>query len=213
MTFIDLIGHLSFLLVATSFMMRDIILLRALSITSGLIGISYNFLSASEPRWIPIIWLCVFIGINVSMIVVFYFSNRQTGLSVKDLEIWKTNFLGLTVDEFRRIRKLFDFQSYKAGDVLTEMGEENHFLYFVTSGQLEVRREGESINTLVSGDVIGEMSFLTETAANADVIADDQTKCIVIDRKKLRTVMMKHPSFHLSMTNLFNLNLIKKLAT
>ncbi len=212
MTFIDMVGHFSFLIIALSLMMRDIILLRILSIGSGLIGIYYNFFVASEPLWVPIIWLTVFMIINAYMIVVFYLSNRETGLSAADLEIWKTNFLGLTTEEFRHIRKLFDFQTYELGDVLTETGRDNHSLYFVTDGQLDVRREGETINTLAAGDVIGEMSFLTEAPANADVIAGDQTKCIVIDRHKLRSVMMKHPTFHLSMTNLFNLNLIKKLA-
>jgi hypothetical protein len=212
MTFIDMVGHLSFLIIAFSLLMRDIILLRILSIGSGFIGIYYNFFVASEPLWVPIIWLTVFMGINVYMIIMFYLSNRKSGLSADDLEIWKTNFLGLTTEEFRHIRKLFDFQSYKPGDVLTETGRDNHSLYFITSGQLDVRRDGESINSLAAGDVIGEMSFLTEAPANADVIAGDQTKCIVIDRSKLRAVMMKHPSFHLAMTNLFNLNLIKKLA-
>jgi hypothetical protein len=212
MTLIDMVGHLSFLIIAFSLLMRDIILLRILSIGSGVIGIYYNFFVAREPLWVPIIWLTVFMGINVYMIVMFYLSNRRSGLSADDLEIWKTNFLGLTTEEFRRIRKLFDFQSYNSGDVLTQTGRDNHSLYFITSGQMDVRRDGESINSLATGDVIGEMSFLTEAPANADVIAGDQTKCIVIDRSKLRAVMLKHPSFHLAMTNLFNLNLIKKLA-
>ena len=212
MLIIHIIGHLSFAIVALSLLMRDIILLRILSIASGLIGIFYNFFAAPTPLWVPIIWLALFIVINGYMLVSFYHSNRQTGLSAEDLEIWKSNFLGLTADEYRRIRKLFEFQTYAPGDRLTSIGRDNHFLFFVTAGQLDVRRDGELINTLAPGDLVGEMSFLTDTPANADVVAHDQTKCIVIDKIKLRSIMAKHPTLHLSITNLFNQNLMKKLA-
>jgi hypothetical protein len=87
MTLIDMVGHLSFLIIAFSLLMRDIILLRILSIGSGVIGIYYNFFVAREPLWVPIIWLTVFMGINVYMIVMFYLSNRRSGLSADDLEI------------------------------------------------------------------------------------------------------------------------------
>ena len=214
MLIIHVIGHLSFAIVALSLLMRDIILLRILSIASGLIGIFYNFFAAPTPLWVPIIWLALFIVINGYMIISFYHSNRQTGLSAEDLEIWKSNFLGLTADEYRRIRKLFEFQTYAPGDRLTSIGRDNHFLFFVTAGQLDVRRDGELINTLVQGDLVGEMSFLsTHASANADVVAHDQTKCIVIDKTKLRSIMTKHPTLQLSIANLFNQNLMKKLAT
>ena len=213
MLIIHIIGHLSFAIVALSLLMRDIILLRILSIASGLIGIFYNFFAAPTPLWVPIIWLALFIVINGYMIISFYHSNRQTGLSAEDLEIWKSNFLGLTADEYRRIRKLFEFQTYAPGDRLTSIGRDNHFLFFVTAGQLGVRRDGELINNLTQGDLVGGMSFLTAHAsANADVVAHDQTKCIVIDKIKLRAIMAKHPTLHLSITNLFNQNLVKKLA-
>ncbi|SVC75256.1 uncharacterized protein METZ01_LOCUS328110, partial [marine metagenome] len=197
-----------------SLLMRDIILLRTLSIASGLIGIFYNFFAAPTPLWVPIIWLALFIVINGYMIINFYHSNRQTGLSAEDFEIWQSNFLGLTADEYRRIQKLFEFQTYALGDHLTRIGRDNHFLFFVTAGQLDVRRDGELINTLTQGDLVGEMSFLsTHASANADVVAHDQTKCIVIDKTKLRSIMAKHPALQLSIANLFNQNLMKKLAT
>ncbi len=212
MSYIDMIGHLSFLIAALSLLMRDIILLRILSIVSSIVGIAFNFMVVDEPLWVPIIWLSLFMAINVFMIISFYLSRRVSGLSPEDLEIWKTNFLGLTTEEFRRVRKLFSFRTYQPGDLLTRDGEDNAALYFVTSGNLDVRRGGHTIGTLAKGDIVGEMSFLSEAPANADVVADDQTECILVEKAKLRAAMMKHPSFHISMTNLFSQNLIKKLA-
>ena len=213
MPIIDAIGHLSFLIVALSLMMRDIILLRALGILSGLVGIGYNYFVTTEPLWVPIFWLSLFMMINIYMIATFYTSSRETNLTDDDLAIWKTNFLGLAVDEYKRLRKIFEHQTYADGEVLIRMGAENSAIYFVTSGRLSVRRDGREIGALGQGDIVGEMSFLTNSPANADVIADGGATCILIDKAKLGSIMMKHPTFHLAMTNLFNLNLMKKLAS
>ncbi|MDP6688051.1 MAG: cyclic nucleotide-binding domain-containing protein [Alphaproteobacteria bacterium] len=212
MPFIDAVGHLSFLIVALSLLMRDIILLRLLGILSGLVGVGYNYFVTVEPLWVPIIWLSVFMLINIYMIATFFVSNRETSLSEADLALWKTNFLGLAIEEYKRLKSIFEYRSYGDGEVLIHAGRENGFLYFVTSGQLSVRRDGAEIGKLHQGGIVGEMSFLTKAPPNADVLVNGAASCILIDKARLRAMMMKHPSFHLSMTNLFNMNLMKKLA-
>ena len=72
MTTIDIAGHFSFLIVAISLAMKDIIFLRILGICSGIVGIFYNYFVTSDPLWVPIIWLSLFIIINSSMISIFY---------------------------------------------------------------------------------------------------------------------------------------------
>ena len=211
--FIDAVGHLSFLIVALSLLMRDIILLRLLGILSGVVGIGYNYFVTMEPLWVPIIWLSVFMAINIYMIAAFYLANRKANLSEEDLTLWQNNFLGLAIDEYRRLKKIFDHRTFDDGEVLIHLGQDNSFLFFVTAGQLVVHRNGQDIGVLEQGGVAGEMSFLTEALPNADVVASGGASCILIDKAKLRALMMKHPTFHLSMTNVFNLNLMKKLAS
>ena len=211
--FIDAVGHLSFLIVALSLLMRDIILLRLLGILSGVVGIGYNYFVTMEPLWVPIIWLSVFMAINIYMIATFFLANRKANLSEEDLTLWQNNFLGLAIDEYRRLKKIFDHRTFDDGEVLIQLGQDNRFLFFVTAGQLVVHRNGQDIGVLEQGGVAGEMSFLTEALPNADVVASGGASCILIDKAKLRALMMKHPTFHLSMTNVFNLNLMKKLAS
>ena len=68
------------------------------------------------------------------------------------------------------------------------------------------------IKILSNGDIAGEMSFLTDIPANAHVTARQDTHCISIEKKKLRPMMIRSPSFHVSITNLFNKSLIKKIT-
>ena len=212
MTTIDFVGHLSFLIVALSLAMKDIIFLRILGILSGFVGIFYNYFVTTDPLWIPIIWLSIFIVINISMISIFYFENLKGNLSAEDIEIWQNNFIGLTVQEFKTIKKISKSKLYKVGDKLISMGEKNKYLYFVNSGNLSVEKNKKKITHLSQGDIAGEMSFITDSLPNADVIANEETNCVLINKDELKSVMIKNPTLHLSITNLFNINLTKKLA-
>ena len=212
MTTIDFVGHLSFLIVALSLAMKDIIFLRILGILSGFVGIFYNYFVTTDPLWIPIIWLSIFIGINIFMISLFYFENLKGNLSAEDIEIWQNNFIGLTVQEFKTIKKISKSKIYGVGDTLISMGEKNKYLYFVNSGNLSVEKNNKKITNLSQGDIAGEMSFITDALPNADVIANKETNCVLINKDELKSVMIKNPTLHLSITNLFNINLTKKLA-
>ena len=143
---------------------------------------------------------------------IFYFENLKGNLSAEDIEIWQNNFIGLTVQEFKTIRKISNLKLYDAGDKLISMGEKNEYLYFVNSGNLSVEKNKNKITNLSQGDIAGEMSFITDSLPNADVIANEETNCVIINKDELKSVMIKNPTLHLSITNLFNINLTKKLA-
>ena len=212
MTAIDITGHLSFVIVAISFLMKDIIWLRTFSIISGLIGMGYNYLHHLGPLWIQIGWLAFFILINIYMIISFYISNRKSGFTDEDINIWKQNFWGLSAEEYRGIRKIMTNHIFKTNDIVLTKGQETKYIYFIVSGYLQVAIDEDIIKILSSGDIAGEMSFLTDTPVNAHVTATQDTHCISIEITKLRSIMMRSPSFHVSMTNLFNKNLIKKIT-
>ena len=212
MTITDTIGHLSFLTAALSLCMKDIIFLRIISIISGLIGIVYNYYVTSNPLWVPIFWLSVFVLINIYMITRIYLENRTSNLSLQDIEIWKRNFLGLTLGEYKAVKKISTLKFYEMDEVLIHTGQENNFLYFINSGNFKVEKNNKKVNVLSQGDLVGEISFITNSLPNADVIAREKSSCIVIEKDELKSLMLKNPMLHISITSLFNIGLSKKLA-
>ena len=211
MHYVDIFGHLSFLLAAFSFLMRDIIWLRIISIISGLIGIIFNFLIPAGPLWIPIMWITIFICINIYMITTFYYSNRNSGFSESDLNMWKNNFWGFTAEEFRKIRKIIIIKNFNNEKIISK-GQETKYIYFIITGKLQVKVKNDIVKELITGDIAGEMSFLNESKANADVFSEKNTTCVIIEKAKLRKIMIKNPTFHMSVTKLFNKNLMKKIT-
>ena len=58
-------GHLAFGLIAFSFLVKDILWLRIVSIIASLFSVFYNYVIPVEPMWIPIGWNFVFCILNL----------------------------------------------------------------------------------------------------------------------------------------------------
>ncbi len=56
-------GHLAFGLIAFSFLVKDILYLRLVSVVASLFSVLYNFYIPAEPMWIAIGWNIVFIPV------------------------------------------------------------------------------------------------------------------------------------------------------
>ena len=67
LTVLDIVGHASFAIAAFSFYLRDMLLLRSLSIVSSGIGVVYNYFIQGGPLWLVIFWLGVFMSINACL--------------------------------------------------------------------------------------------------------------------------------------------------
>lgn len=69
------------------------------------------------------------------------------------------------------------------GDMLLEAGAENHAVYLVVSGELEVRlvdSDAEPIVTVASGACVGELSILNRLKVSAWVAATKPTRLLVM---------------------------------
>ena len=69
-------GHLAFGLIAFSFLVKDILYLRLVSIVASLFSVFYNYAIPVEPMWIPIGWNFVFVALNLYHIAVLIYEKR-----------------------------------------------------------------------------------------------------------------------------------------
>ncbi len=93
-----------------------------------------------------------------------------------------------------------DFVSYHSGEEVFAEGGDSGVLFIVVSGSVQVlkydRYEGASIIAeLVSGDIIGELEFFTESAFNASGVAVGETILLRIPvlGNSFRVVLEDHP--------------------
>ena len=105
-------GHLAFGLIAFSFLVKDILYLRFLSILASLFSVFYNFYIPVEPMWLPIGWNFVFVALNLYHIAVIIYEKRPVQMSPKHKELYETMFNDMTPVEFLKITKIADWTHF-----------------------------------------------------------------------------------------------------
>ncbi len=83
---------------------------------------------------------------------------------------------------------------YKKGDHPFKEGDAGNHMFYILSGQVEIRHAGELLRTLGPGSYFGEMAFLTEATRTADaVVTTNDARIIAISPENLETLMMEEP--------------------
>lgn len=84
-----------------------------------------------------------------------------------------------------------------SGSLLIQKGRSIDNLYIVLSGQLKVynNNDNETIATLRTGEILGEMSFLESRPPSVSVKATEPSTVYAISKELIYSRMTKHPEF------------------
>lgn len=205
-----LLVHAAALLQVLGFLNRDQLVLRSLVLAGSLAYLAYYYLYPEQPLWGAMFWSSVLALANLVGIVRVVLDRRAR--HSKDhhdsfLNIMKV----LSPGEFRRLMQMAEWRVAEQTTQLTREGEAVPSLYFVTGGEVKIGKNGKAI-TLGPGIFIGEISFLLNGTATADVAATAGTQYIEWPKEKLRRAIERTPSLGTSMERLFNQELARKLV-
>lgn len=92
-------------------------------------------------------------------------------------------------DMLLQIATMLEAQSFKAGDNLIEQGKENHRLFFLRSGHVEILVDEERVLELSApGEVLGEMSVISQKPTSASVRALNDVSTFSLNSEDLNYV-------------------------
>ena len=115
--------HVANLLILSSFLMRNILVLRMLSITGGVFFATY-FLSQSPPMTAPVKWNILFAVVNLTQIVRLLRANRKVPLCVEETFIQDTIFHSLRALEIKSVFQMATLQSVASSETLQLSNDE-----------------------------------------------------------------------------------------
>lgn len=212
MTLIHTVGHISFVLTALSFYVRDILMLRALAIVSGIFGVFYSFNITVAPLWLTIFWLCVFMSING--VRIFNILRERQGISFteEEQELFGTIFRQFAPVEFMKVMRIATWKSVQPGELLATQGEEMDDVKLIFNGEVAIERDGGEIAHSRDGTFIGEMSFIKGGAATATVKTLRPTRYVVWPKTELENLLKRNPTMDLAMKAVFTIDMVKKLG-
>lgn len=103
-------------------------------------------------------------------------------------------------------------QTFEAGERIIKAGDAGEAMYVIYRGEVQVRvteREGERyVASLTIGDMFGEIALITGEPRQADVYADTETVCIIIDKAPLYRLLRAVPTAASFMTELVGERLV-----
>jgi CRP-like cAMP-binding protein len=197
--------------VLLSFLARDILWLRMLSILAGLLFIAF-YLALAQPIWSGTAWNVLFICINIGHIARIVRERRPIQLSQAELRLQRLGFASLAPQDLRRLVGCGEWVEHPPETLLITQGQSNCRLMVITKGRAGIRQEGGSLNELGHGHLIGEVSWVTGNPPKADVIVLESLQCLVWDPEKLAPVLEKYPTIHQALQVIVGQDLARKLA-
>mmetsp|Transcript_27184 Transcript_27184/g.51506 ORF Transcript_27184/g.51506 Transcript_27184/m.51506 type:complete len:299 (+) Transcript_27184:125-1021(+) len=164
-------GHLSFCLLGASYVTQDILSLRCLAMGGISLSIVFQYFR-TLPLWIPIRWNSLFLAINGFMVAFLVKERTEANLMAPwQRQLYETEFahMGFTEVEFCRLLETSKKLKKAKGAMVCIEGVPQDKMYFVLSGEIEVKSKGEAaasehltrtIATITDNSFIGEMTFL-----------------------------------------------------
>ena len=211
LTLVDVFGHLSFALIAVSYAVKDMLVLRAISVASGLIGLFYNYYLPGGPLWLAIIWVSLFMFINGGRIVQLYSEQRGVSFNEDEKELYETTFQEFSPVEFMKLMRLASWKEIPEDNFIAKEGEEFESLKLLYNGEVKIVIDGKEVARARDGAMIGEISFLQGGNATATVQAAQPCRCVVWPKEELRSLLKRNPTMDIAMKHIFSMDLTRKL--
>ena len=85
-----------------------------------------------------------------------------------------------------------------AGKTLTKEGDRGREFMVIVDGSAEVRKNGRKVNTLGSGDFLGEIALISGGPRTATVTTTSESDLLVLTDRAFRQLTRQMPSIHAS---------------
>ena len=179
--------HLGNVLILGSFLVRDILWLRSLSILAGLCFIGF-FTFGPTPSREPVVWNVVFIVLNVAQIARLLHERRPVVLTDDEEKLHRAVFRTLARRACARLFRAGRWLTLEGGDELVAQGEALARLIVLASGTLRVEVGGRTLAELHEGRLVGEMCFVAGGVTSASVVASERARVLEWDRDRKSVV-------------------------
>jgi len=200
--------NLGYAIVAASFLVRDIVYLRALAIVAGIL-LTVASLAAGDAS--PAFWNALFTLINLAWLTRLYLIERRVQLRGEEQRLYETTFAAMTRAEFLRFLRAGRWVDGAAGDLLVRQGETPSALILIDHGRAMVEADGQAVAELQDGHWVGEMSFVTQQPASATVRLTQAARYLSWPSERLSALFRQEPSLKLMLMQVVSGELSRKL--
>ena len=82
-----------------------------------------------------------------------------------------------------------------AGQPLFSAGEEGHLMFVLSKGTADVMVNGQVVESLQHGSIVGEMGIVSPGPRSATVVATSDCEFVAVDEKRFQFLVQQTPFF------------------
>ncbi|MBO6814278.1 MAG: cyclic nucleotide-binding domain-containing protein [Rhizobiaceae bacterium] len=205
----NIVGHIAYVLLITSMLMRSMNWLRALAILSGAISATFYFTLAD---YVSMFWEALFSLVNAGQLLILQIENRRGTFSEDEDLFIKTCLPDIERAHARKLVKLGAWTEVGEDTVLITEDTCPENLKFIVRGAAHVTRDARTLGKVGPGDFLGEMSYLTNQTASATVTTSETVRYLAFNRHRLKAHLERNSEVRHALEASFNRNLVTKLA-
>ena len=88
-------------------------------------------------------------------------------------------------------------QSYTAGTTIFSCNDPGDVMYLVKSGEVDIIVNGRTVETVVPGDILGEMALIDQDSRSADARAKTDCELQPVNQRQFTFMVQETPFFAL----------------
>ncbi len=197
---------------ALAYLVRDIYWLRILTIIAASSTMPYFFMQP-QVMYSALFWQSAFVLINLFNLIILIRARRPVPLTEDETSLKDMVFRHLTTRETAALLRCGRWCEGAPGDTLTKYGGDPEYLYLLFAGNLTIKRNDQTLAYRGPGSFIGEIGFMTGSAASADTVFSVPSRYIEWRAADLRSLFEKKTDLKAAFESLLAVNVAHKLAT
>jgi hypothetical protein len=204
-----LFGHLTYLLLIISMLMRRMVTLRLLAVASGLAKIVYRAFFMLDP--VSVLWETIFVIVNVVQLVIIWYYEYHHHFPDEQQHFADNMPADTDKAALKRLLDLSDLEKLPPEAVLTREGEAVTKLVYLADGIVKIEHGGRVVAICGPGDYVGELSFLSGNPASATATVVKPVRALTFDQDKLSKAIQADGALRRTLESALNKNLAGKL--
>ncbi len=206
----DFFIHVANILYLFSYLVRDILWLRMLTVVAISCLMPY-FYFRPEPLMAPIYWNLAFTVINLYRIHLLLLERKPVQLKEEEQQLHRMVFRIMKPREMLKLLKLASWKTATPGERIVEQNTVLDNLMLIYSGNASVHVEGREVAKLREGQFIGEMSCITGGTTSASVIATDALRYVRWPKEQLYRFLDGNSEMRAALQMIVGMDLVAKL--
>jgi|GEM_PF-2261405 len=191
-------GAIPYLLIVASLVFHHRYWRHSVAMLGGFIGIFQLFDMATLalfPHWPSIqhyFWVALAIINSGFVLRAIWLINLPMG--PEESHLYHRYFSSFSRSNFKKLMNIGKFENKANGALLVKQGSRMEYVICILDGSAGVMIDNEKVASLINGDFIGEMSFLSGNLSSATVRLEVLSRLVMWKQEDLRSLLKKNPS-------------------